>query len=112
MSMLDVIKTRRSIRRFKKEPISFEDAERVLDAARLAPSGGNKQRWKFIYINDPQVLRMIRNCSPGFYGDAASVIVIDYPALSARVFMPTDGAAALVLGDLCFLLNGDAVLPQ
>lgn len=76
MSVLDVIKTRRSIRRFKKEPISNEDAERILDAARLAPSGGNQQRWKFIYINDPQVLRMIRNCSPGFYGDAASVIVI------------------------------------
>ena len=74
--MLDVIKTRRSIRRFKKEPISNEDVKRILDAARLAPSGGNQQRWKFIYVNDPQVLRMIRNCSPGFYGDAASVIVI------------------------------------
>lgn len=74
--MLNVIKERRSIRRFKKEAISNEDAERILDAARLAPSGGNQQRWKFVYVNDPRVLRMIRNCSPGLYGEPASVIVI------------------------------------
>jgi nitroreductase len=76
MSVLNVIKERRSIRRFKKEPISNEDAEMILDAARLAPSGGNQQRWKFVYVDDPRVLRMIRNCSPGLYGEPTSVIVI------------------------------------
>lgn len=76
MSMLNVIKTRRSIRSFKDQPISDEDAEKILDAARLAPSGGNRQRWKFVYVKDPQVLRMIKNCSPGFYGDAVAAIVI------------------------------------
>ena len=76
MSLLEVIKTRRSIRSFKDAPIPDEAVEQILDAARLAPSGGNRQRWEFVYVKDPQVLRIIKNCSPGFYGDAAAVIVI------------------------------------
>jgi len=76
MSMIDLMKTRRSIRSFLPKPVSNEDAIKILDAARLAPSGGNRQRWKFIYVNDPQVLRMIKNCSPGFYGDAPAAIVV------------------------------------
>jgi len=76
MSTLNIIKTRRSIRSFKDQTVSDDDAEKILDAARLAPSGGNRQRWEFVYVKDRQVLRMIKNCSPGFYGDAAAVIII------------------------------------
>lgn len=76
MSFLDLLRTRRSIRSFRDEPISDDDAERILDAARLAPSGGNRQRWEFIYVKDPRVLRMIKNCSPGLYGDPTAVVVI------------------------------------
>ena len=76
MSTLEVIKTRRSVRSYLNKQVSDEDAIKVLDAARLAPSGGNRQRWKFIYIKDSDVLRMVKNCSPGFYGDAAAAIVI------------------------------------
>lgn len=76
MSVLDVIMSRRSVRSFKDDPVSDDDAEKILDAARMAPSGGNRQRWEFVYVKDPRVLRMIKNCSPGFYGDAAAAIVI------------------------------------
>ncbi len=75
MSTLDIIETRRSIRKFIDKPVSDEDALKILDAARLAPCGGNRQRWKFIYVKDPQVLRMVKNCSPGFYGDAPAAII-------------------------------------
>jgi len=76
MEVLEAIKTRRSIRSFKYKPIPEEDAIKMLDAGRLAPTGGNRQPWTFIYINDPQTLRMVKNCSPGFYGDASAAIVI------------------------------------
>ncbi|KON29090.1 hypothetical protein AC482_07255 [miscellaneous Crenarchaeota group-15 archaeon DG-45] len=76
MSTLEVIRTRRSIRSYLNKPVSDEDAIKILDAARLAPSGGNRQRWKFVYVNDPGVLRMIKNCSPGFYGDATAAIIV------------------------------------
>jgi nitroreductase len=76
MSALEIIQTRRSIRTFLKSPISVEDAVKILDAGRLAPSGFNRQNWEFVYVNNPQVLRMIKNCAPGFYGDAAAAIVL------------------------------------
>lgn len=76
MSTLEIIRTRRSIRSYLDKPVSDEDAIKILDAARLAPSGGNRQRWKFVYIKDPGVLRMIKNCSPGFYGDATAAIIV------------------------------------
>ncbi|MBS7653294.1 MAG: nitroreductase family protein [Candidatus Bathyarchaeia archaeon] len=76
MDVIDVIRTRRSIRRFRPGEIPDEDIVKILDAARWAPSGGNRQPLSYIYVKDPQVLRMVKNCSPGFYGDAYSAIVI------------------------------------
>ncbi len=76
MSVLEAIRTRRSVRRFLKKPIPDEDVVKILDAGRLAPSGFNRQNWEFVYVDDPRVLRMIKNCSPGFYGDAAAAIII------------------------------------
>lgn len=76
MSVIDVIKTRRSIRSFIDKDVSDDDIIKILDAARLAPSGGNRQRWRFVYVKDPQVLRMIKNCSTGFYGDAKAAVVM------------------------------------
>jgi nitroreductase len=76
MSALDVIKTRRSIRSFLDGSVSVEDALEILDAGRLAPSGFNRQNWEFVYVDHPQVLRMIKNCAPGFYGDATAAIVL------------------------------------
>jgi len=79
MEVLEAIRTRRSIRSYSNKPISDEDAVKILDAARLAPSGGNRQAWIFVYIKDPQVLRMLKNCSPGFYGGASAAIIICLP---------------------------------
>jgi len=50
LDVFDTIRKRRSIRRFKTTPISQEQIERLLDAARLAPSGCNVQPWRFIIV--------------------------------------------------------------
>ncbi|MBS7637596.1 nitroreductase family protein [Candidatus Bathyarchaeota archaeon] len=76
MDVMDAIRTRRSIRRYKAGEIPDDDIIKILDAARWAPSGGNRQPLTYVYVKDPQVLRMVKNCSPGFYGDAYSAIVI------------------------------------
>mgnify|MGYP001046543612 FL=1 len=76
MEVLEAIRTRRSVRSFKAEKISDQDVVKILEAARLAPSAGNRQPWTFIYIRDPQVLRMVKNCSPGFYADATAAIIL------------------------------------
>lgn len=55
MDVFDAIKTRRSIRSYRKEPIEEEKIRRVLEAARLAPSAANRQPWRFILVTDPEI---------------------------------------------------------
>ncbi len=43
LDFLDLVKTRRSIRRYKPDPVPREKLEYVLEAGRLAPSWGNRQ---------------------------------------------------------------------
>ncbi len=59
MEVLETIRTRRSIRRYKKEPVPPELVEKLLDAGRWAPSSSNSQPWEFIVITDPEVKKKI-----------------------------------------------------
>ena len=52
MEVFDAIKTRRSIRRYKTDPVPEELVQKVLEAARWAPSWSNKQRSRYIVIRD------------------------------------------------------------
>ncbi len=54
--LIEFLKTRRSIRRFKKEKVPMEIIEKILDVARYAPSAHNSQPWRFIVIDDRDVL--------------------------------------------------------
>ncbi len=50
--IIEAIKTRRSIRKFKKDPVSDEILNQILESALWAPSGLNNQPWKFAVIRD------------------------------------------------------------
>jgi len=52
MDLFRVIENRRSIRRFKPEPVARDYLNKILEAGRLAPSGGNRQPWYFIVVRD------------------------------------------------------------
>ena len=56
METIDAIKKRRTIRRFLQDPIPFDDLKDLIDAARLAPSGGNLQPCEFMVIDDVNLL--------------------------------------------------------
>lgn len=49
---LKIIQDRRSIRDFTEEPVSDQDLDMILEAARQAPSGENAQPWRFIIVKD------------------------------------------------------------
>lgn len=49
---MKVIQDRRSIREFTEEPVSDQDLDMILEAARQAPSGENAQPWRFIIVKD------------------------------------------------------------
>ena len=52
MEILEAIKTRRSIRRYKTDPVDDRTLETVLEAARWAPSWANTQCWRFVVVRD------------------------------------------------------------
>jgi nitroreductase len=53
MDIFQVIRDRRSIRKYKDTPVEQDKIEQVLDAARLAPSWKNLQCWRFLVLTDP-----------------------------------------------------------
>ncbi|MBI2869994.1 MAG: nitroreductase [Chloroflexi bacterium] len=50
MDLIEAIKSRKSIRFFKTEPVLEKTIEEVLDVARWSPSGVNKQSWEFVVL--------------------------------------------------------------
>ena len=55
LSLMDIIRGRRSIRAYSDKPVEQKKLEAVLEAARLAPSARNRQKWQFIIVTDPAV---------------------------------------------------------
>jgi len=55
MTLMEAIKGRRSIRAYDSRPVEEEKIKAVLEAARLAPSARNRQKWQFIIVTDPQM---------------------------------------------------------
>lgn len=80
MELYDVIAGRRSIRRYKTEPVSEEQVLRVLDAARLAPSWKNLQCWKFIVVRSEEgkagILAAFNDNNPGKKAISPAPVVV------------------------------------
>ncbi|MFC2066675.1 nitroreductase family protein [Chloroflexota bacterium] len=55
MEVMEAISSRRSIRKYKPDPIDDSTLEMVLEAARLAPSWANTQCWRFIVVRDNKI---------------------------------------------------------
>ncbi len=54
-----IVYERRSIRLYKKKPVSRELVARVIEAGRFAPSAGNNQPWKFVAVTNPDIIEEI-----------------------------------------------------
>ena len=53
IGLFEAMATCRTIRRFRSDPVPDELLRRVLTAATWAPSGGNRQPWRFVVVRDP-----------------------------------------------------------
>jgi nitroreductase len=60
-SFWNIVKTRRSVRQFKPDPVPEEHLLQIVDAARMAPCAGNEQPWKFIVVQDPKRIAALRD---------------------------------------------------
>ena len=59
MDVFEAIKTRRSIRKYKPDPVSDADLHKVLEAAHWAPSWANTQCWRFVVVHDPDIKKQV-----------------------------------------------------
>ncbi len=64
MELYEVLRNRRSVRKYSSEDVSADKLEKVLEAARIAPSWSNKQCWKFIVVRDPEKKKNLAESMP------------------------------------------------
>ncbi len=58
-SLLNLVRTRRSCRNFKPDPVRDEDIEKIIEVARWAPSGANTQPWDFVVVKSEDLRQRI-----------------------------------------------------
>ncbi len=94
METLEAIRTRRTIRQFKSDPIPRENVESLIDAARLAPSANNIQPWEFVAITKRETREKIAQDvqSGAFIASAPLCIAILCPETRHAI---QDAAAAM-----------------
>ncbi len=77
ISVFEAIKSRRSIRRYEPKPVPKEKLLAILEAARLAPSAGNRQPWRFVVVRDSERKKLLAKASRNqmFMADAGVIVV-------------------------------------
>lgn len=76
MELTEVIKKREAIRDYEDKPVPEDKLLKVLEAARLAPSASNRQRWKFIVVRDPERRKQLSLAANGQKHVANAPVVI------------------------------------
>ncbi len=105
-ALLHAFKARRSIRHFRKDAVKREDIEKLLNAARFAPTGGNAQNIRYIVVPSEKMDEFNALCMGEFrrvYADKELLLrVIQDPDKLNRLFLDDDdflfkGARAAVI---------------
>jgi nitroreductase len=78
MDAIDVLKTRRSVRTYKGEPVPAKIIEDIIDCGRLAATANNGQPWEFVVVTDPDIRRKIATITDygKFIADAPVCVVV------------------------------------
>jgi nitroreductase len=99
MEVIEAIKSRRSIRRYKQDPVKEDDIQVVLEAAQRAPSWHNTQCWRFIVVRDPGIKAEL--------AETLSSIYPKNPSIDAIRNAPVVIVACALLGKTGFTKAGD-----
>jgi len=76
MELLEAIKGRRSIRAFKSQDVPEEIVEKLVDAARHAPSAGNIQPWEFVIARKPDTKKKLAQAAHQAFVEEAPVVIV------------------------------------
>lgn len=73
-TLMELLRARRSGRVFKNTPVPKECLEKIIEAARLAPTGHNFQGTHYIVVQDPALLKQITNLTAAFLGQSTKLL--------------------------------------
>lgn len=94
MSVLNLIKKRRSIRAYKEKNVEHKKIRKVLNAARWAPSASNTQPWEFIVIRDADTKKKIAEIKGQHFLAEAPVLIAFVTNPRQSSFHKVDGSLA------------------
>ncbi len=76
MEFSDVLRTRRAVRSYRRDPVPQDKLDRLKEALQLAPSGNNREPYRFIFVLDPAKRERIAReaCHQDFIKDAPVIM--------------------------------------
>jgi len=111
-------RSRRSVRRFRTDPVSRDDIIRVLDLARLSPSAANSQPWEFVVVEDPAMRQKVARSAATLFAQGRRHDPSFNWSISVQPFLAQAPVLIVVLGDRRMieaypsLLRGNVLLRQ
>lgn len=94
MDFIELARARYSVRCYQDKPVGGETLARILEAVRLAPSGANRQPWRFVVIRDAGTReRLVEACNGQQFISQAPVVVAGCGLMPERIMrcgMPGD----------------------
>src|ERR1700733_355989 len=111
MELTDALRTTGSVRTFLDEPVSNETLYAILDDARFAPSGGNRQAWHVIIVTDAERRRALRDLYlDGWHDYVAHVLagLVPFSPLASEA----DRAVALAHRDAAIAVSKPDGFPE
>jgi nitroreductase len=98
MDIINLLITRRSIRKYSDKEVTNEQVEQLIKAGMYAPSAGNQQPWHFIIIRDKSILSEINKIHPYskmlMHASAAILVCADVQLETKHDYWPLDCSAA------------------
>jgi len=103
MTVEEAIRTRQSVREYEDRPVETQKIDAVLEAARLAPSAGNRQEWRFVVVTDSTKRKKMSKAAAGqlFVGNAPCILACcadtdHHEMRCGQLCYPIDVAIAIV----------------
>lgn len=99
-SFSELIKARRSMRKFTEEELTQEQVVALMKAALMAPTSKRSNAWQFIVVDDKEALKKLSFCkeqASQFIADAALAVVVTADPLSSDVWIEDASIASIYL---------------
>jgi len=96
----ELIKQRRSTRKFTDQLLSPEQVEKILKAALMSPSSKSKTPWEFIVVEDKEMLKQLAGCKEhgaAFLEDCALAIVVTANTMVSDVWIEDASIASIYI---------------